>query len=182
MKGGAMATGVVQEQAMEQSSWWLILLEGIALILVGIFLLMDPDMTSIIVVTFIGIYWLIAGIFRIINVFIDKALWGWNLTIGILGIAAGVIVIRHPVWSTTVVGNTLIIIMGFMGIGFGLGSIISGVQGKRWGTSFLGIISIFIGLALLANVWLFTFSLPYALGALAILGGIAAMGSSLKLK
>ena len=55
--------------------WWLVLIEGIALLLLGIFLLVKPAMTSIIVIQFVGIYWFIAGIFRIIGIFMNNHIY-----------------------------------------------------------------------------------------------------------
>ena len=96
--------------------WWLVLLEGISLIILGILLLLKPGMTTIVFIQFLGIYWLVGGLFRIISIFLDSSMWGWKLLGGILGILAGIIVLRHPVWSPFVVGVTLIIIMGIQGI------------------------------------------------------------------
>ncbi len=177
-----MATEAVGPGTSEQVPWWLVLIEGFALLLLGVMLLMNTGEAAIVIVMFVGIYWLIAGIFRIIHIFIDATLWGWNLLVGMIGIAAGILVVQYPLWSTGVIGNTIIIIMGIMGILFGLGNIIGGIQGKSWGAVILGVFSLIIGLALLANIWLFTFSLPYALGIIAIIGGVSAIISAVQLR
>ncbi len=177
-----MASEATDQETSEQVPWWLVLIEGIALLLLGVMLLMNTGEAVVVIVMFVGIYWLIAGIFRIIHVFIDSTLWGWNLLVGLIGITAGLVVVQYPLWSTGVVGSTIIIIMGFVGVVFGLGNIIGGLQGKNWGAVVLGVFSAIIGLALLANIWLFTFSLPYALGIIAIIGGVSAIVSSVQLR
>ena len=49
--------------------WWLVLIEGILLIIIGIFLLTNPASTFVTIIWVLGIYWLISGIFNIIKIF-----------------------------------------------------------------------------------------------------------------
>jgi uncharacterized membrane protein HdeD (DUF308 family) len=155
--------------------WWLLLLEGIALIILGLLWISKPGMTTEIVVLLLGIYWLVAGIFKLISIFLDHSMWGWKLFAGILGIIAGIIVIQHPLWSTWIIGTTLIIILGIVGIIYGGIGIYQAFKGAGWGTGILGALSVLIGLVLLFNVWVFTLSLPLVLGILSIVGGIVAI-------
>ena len=79
------------------SIWWFFLLEGIAGIILGILLLTDPGATILVLVTFLGFYWLIMGILALVRMFIDRSVpWFWELLIGIIGILAGILVLRHP--------------------------------------------------------------------------------------
>ncbi len=177
-----MATEAMDTTADSQVPWWLVLIEGIALLLLGIMLLINTSEATLVLMIFIGVYWMVAGIFRIIHVFVDSRLWGWNLLVGLVGIAAGLIVVQYPLWSTTVVLKTLIIILGFMGIFFGIGNLVTGIQVRSWGTSILGVFSLILGIVLLANIWLFSFSLPYALGIIAVVGGLSAIVSAVQLR
>ncbi len=154
--------------------WWLVLIQGIALIVLGLLLLSNTGMTTLILVQLIGIYWLLVGIFKIVSIFFDHTLWGWKLFVGILGMIAGVIVFRHPLWSSAVLGATLVALMGFAGIIIGAVSIYQAFKGAGWGTGILGVVSVILGVLLLANIWLFTFSLPWTIGILSIVGGIVA--------
>lgn len=174
-----MTSAAVQERELP---WWLVLIEGIALLILGIFLLAKPGMTSVIVVQFLGIYWFIAGIFKIISIFVDSELWGWKLFAGIVGIIAGIAVIQHPLWSTAIVGNTLIVLLGIGGIIMGGVSVYQGFKGAGLVTGILGVVSLILGIALLLNAWAFTFSLPWVLGILALAGGVATIVASFRLK
>lgn len=164
-------------QRMEESGvpWWLILIEGIALIILGILFLTNPASTTVIFIQVLGIYWLIKGILAIVAIFIDSTRWGWKLLIGILGIVAGLIILQHPLWSPIVVGSALIIILGIEGLIMGVVEIIQAFQGAGWGSAILGILSIIIGIWLLANIGAATLALPWAVGLLAIIGGIIAI-------
>ena len=66
-------------------------------------------------------------------------------------------------------------------MGFGWGGL-GGFKGAGWGVGILGAISILFGILLLANYMKFTISLPWAVGILAIVGGIAAIVMAFRLK
>lgn len=155
--------------------WWLVLMEGIALIIIGALFLVNPAQTAVLVTTLIGIYWLIEGILSIVSIFMDHSAWGWKLIIGILGIIAGIVILQHPLWAPAVVGATLVIILGIQGILMGIMQLIMALQGGGWGLAILGVISVVIGAILLFNVWVATVSLPWVIGIFAIIGGILAI-------
>jgi uncharacterized membrane protein HdeD (DUF308 family)/predicted flap endonuclease-1-like 5' DNA nuclease len=176
-----MTTAAAQDE-VKLMPWWLVLIEGIALIVLGLLFLAKPGMTAEVLVQFLGIYWLVAGMFRIISIFLDRAMWGWKLFAGILGIIAGLIVVRNPLWSTVILGNTLIVLVGIMSIVMGAISLWRAFKGAGWGEGILGVVSILLGILLLTNVWLFTFSLPWTLGLLSIIGGVLAIWGAFQVK
>ena len=162
--------------------WWLVLIEGIALVIMGLLLLANPAQTAVILVQVVGLYWLIGGIFKIVSMFLDSSMWGWKLAAGIIGVLAGIIVLNHPLWSPLVVGGTLVIILGIQGIIFGVVGLMEAFKGAGWGAGVLGVVSILFGILFLFNVWAFTFSLPWAIGILALVGGVVAIVGAFKLK
>jgi uncharacterized membrane protein HdeD (DUF308 family) len=83
--------------------WWLVLLEGIVAVIIGLFLLTAPGATLFVLIQTLGIFWLVGGIFRTVSIFIDTSLWGWKLVGGALGILAGIVVLQHPLWSSVLV-------------------------------------------------------------------------------
>jgi uncharacterized membrane protein HdeD (DUF308 family) len=162
--------------------WWVVLLHGIAAVILGLFLLAKPGMTMVVVVQLIGIYWFVSGLFQIVAIFIDHTQWGWKLFSGILGIIAGMIIIKHPLWSPIMLTSVLIIVLGIEGLIIGVINLIQAFKGGGWGVGILGALSILFGLVLLANVLLATFSVPWVLGVLGIVGGIIAIIYSFRLK
>ena len=178
-----MSTATTARQSDIQSTpWWLVLIEGIALVLLGLLLLANPRQTSVIVVQVLGLYWLFAGILSIIKIFMDSSSWGLKLLAGIIGIIAGLLVLQYPLWSTVIVGNTLIILLGFGGIIIGGINLYHAFKGAGWGTGILGVISIILGIVLLGNVWVFRLSLPWVLGIFSLIGGIAAIVGAFRLR
>ncbi len=152
--------------------WWLILIEGIALVILGILWLASPGMTTAVVVRLLGIYWLIAGLFRIIGIFLDHEQWGWKLLMGVLGIIAGILVLQHPLWSTLIVGATLTVTLGIFGAVIGAMGLYRASKGEGLAAGILAAITLLFGLLLLFNVAVVTQVLPWILGGLALVGGI----------
>ncbi len=177
-----MTAGMMSRTEDSGVPWWLVLIEGISLLILGLLLLASPGMTTLILIQFVGIYWLIAGIFKIISIFLDSSGWGWKLVGGIIGILAGIVILQHPIWSPFVVGATLIIILGVQGLIIGVIGLIQGFKGAGWGTAIMGGVSLVFGLMFLTNVWMFTFSLPWAVGILALIGGVLAIIGAFKIK
>lgn len=175
-------TAEAMERGRADFPWWLVLIEGIALVILGILLVIKPGMASLIFVQFLGIYWLIAGIFRIISIFLDRSMWGWKLFAGILGILAGIFVLQYPVWSPVVILSTMVIILGIQGIIYGGIGLFQAFKGAGWGAGILGAVSIAFGIYLLANIGAATLALPWVMGILAIVGGVAAIVMAFRLK
>jgi uncharacterized membrane protein HdeD (DUF308 family) len=176
-----MTTNEAQMQSVEVP-WWLVLVQGIFALIIGFFLLIAPGKTTFLVVQFLGIYWLISGIFQIIGMFIDHSNWGWKLFGGVIGILAGFAVLNHPLWSTYLVPNVLVIIMGITGIIMGIVSLVQAFQGGGWGVGILGGLSILFGILLLANPIAATLALPWVFGIFGIIGGILGIIAAFKLK
>ena len=173
--------------SMEESGpvpvpWWLILLEGIAALIIGVLLIAYPQATFTFMVVLLGIYWLIAGIFKIISIFVESSQWGLKLLIGVLGIIAGIIVLQYPFVSSKTVAWVFIVVLGLDGISIGILALIQAFQGGGWGPGVLGILSILFGIVILANSVISALILPYVLGIFAIIGGIAAIIMAFRVK
>lgn len=170
--------------AMEYESfpWWLVLIEGIVAVLIGVLLLSAPAMTTVILIQVLGIYWLISGILSVVTIFIDTSLWGWKLLSGLLGIVAGIVVVQHPLWSGLLVPSVYVIMLGVAGILIGIIGLIQSFQGAGWGAALVGILSILFGGVLIASPLVVATFLVYLLGGLAVAGGLIAVIGAFQLR
>jgi uncharacterized membrane protein HdeD (DUF308 family) len=162
--------------------WWLVLIEGILLIIIGIFFFVSPYRTLVTAVWVLGLYWLVRGILDLISLIWDRSFWGWKIFAGILGIVAGWILLQQPLAGSLVLSTTLIWILAFIGLFIGISSLLRGFQGAGWGTIILGIIEIVISIILFMNAGGAASWLPWVLGGLAILGGILTLIASFGLR
>ena len=91
-------------QADQPSLWWMGLTRGILLIIFGILMLSWPGRTLLIMIQVLGAYWLVGGVFDLVEGVIGRtkeSRWGLILG-GIVGMVAGFFVMGHPIvtgWS-----------------------------------------------------------------------------------
>jgi uncharacterized membrane protein HdeD (DUF308 family) len=166
-----------QAFAMETKSmpWWLILIEGISAIVIGILLFTSTASTLNVLVIFLGLYWLVKGIFDLVSMFVDHSMWGWKLFIGVIGIAAGLVILRHPIVSTAAIPVIFAWILGFYSILAGIVMLIQAFKGGGWGAGIMGVIGIILGILVLGNTIAAAIIFVYLGAATLIVGGIAAV-------
>lgn len=163
--------------------WWLFLLQGIAGLLLGLMLLTYPGASVVILVTFLGFYWLFTGIMALVRVFVDRSVpWIWSLLVGVVGILAGLLVLRHPLLAALTVPTTIVIILGVQGLIMGVLEIIGGFQGGGVRSFLLGVINIVIGLLLLGSPLMAALSLPLVFGILLLIQGAMLIALALRVR
>ena len=162
--------------------WWLLLIEAIAAIIIGLLLLINPGSTIAVLVRLLGFYLLFSGILSIISIFIDQSAWGWKLISGILGILAGIVIIDYPLWSALVVPTVFLVVIAIFAIFIGIINLIHAFRGAGWGKGALGALWILLGVVILARPLLAAISLPLILGILALAGGFLALIDAFRLR
>jgi uncharacterized membrane protein HdeD (DUF308 family) len=167
-------TAETWEFETERSPWWLILMTGVLNLIVGILLLANPGKTAIALVWVLGLYWFVQGIFVLVAMFLDHSAWGWKLFMGILGILAGIVVMRHPIASALVIPSILILLLGIQGLVMGGISLVLAFRGGGWSAGILGALSILFGIILIMNYANLLTVLTYiwVVAIVAIAGGI----------
>jgi uncharacterized membrane protein HdeD (DUF308 family) len=161
--------------------WWLVLLEGLAALIIGIMLIANPVRTTIFLVQVLGWYWLFTGILTLVGLFMDRTDMIWKLASGILGIILGVLIIGNPMWSGIIVPASLILIAGILGLVFGCISLFWALK-AGWGAALMGVLSIIFGLLLLTSPYLSLQVLVFLMAGLGIIGGIAAIFMAFKMR
>ena len=104
-----MTSDVLPVQHQRGAPWWLLLLQGIAALLVGLLLLAAPLGSTVFIIQFLGWYWLIGGTFSIVGIF-------WTTPTGVGSWSARHprwVCRNHPLWATVLVPTTLVWVMGF---------------------------------------------------------------------
>jgi uncharacterized membrane protein HdeD (DUF308 family) len=158
----------------QSSIWWLFLLQGIAGIILGFLLITDTDTTMIVLVTFLGFYWLMMGVLSLVRIFVDRSVpWIWSLLIGIVGVLAGIVVLRHPLLATIMVPTVIVIVLGVEGLVMGVLEIIGGISGGGIGSFLMGVLYVIVGLLLLASPVAAALAVPLVFGVLLLIQGVA---------
>ena len=164
--------------------WWLFLLQGIATLILGVLLVISPGMTTAVLVQFLGVYWLVSGIFSIVGIFVgDREIhWGWLLLSGVLGIRAGIAVLKHPLLSTILLPPMLLYLIAIEGIVMGVVSLIEAFKGGGWGAGIWGVVSIIFGVILFGSPLLAAVALSVVMGVFGVVGGIALIVISFRMR
>lgn len=157
-----------------QIPWWIVLLEGLISIILGLFLLFEPVETTITLMQILGIFWLLGGILTILSLLVDRKNMGWKLLSGLIGIIIGIIVFAYP-FSPFVILALFVVILGILSIVHGALRLVWAFKGGGLGTAVLGILTIMLGVLLLANPLAGAVVLPWIYGFFLVIGGAAAL-------
>jgi uncharacterized membrane protein HdeD (DUF308 family) len=170
-------------QPQQSSIWWVFLLQGLAGIVLGLMLLTEPGATMVALTTLLGFYWLIVGVLALVQVFVDRSTpWMWSLLSGIVGILAGLFVLRHPLIAALTVPTILIVILGVQGLVMGVIEIIGGFQGGGVGSFILGVVNVLVGLLLLGSPVAAALAVPLVFGVLLLIQGVASIVLALRVR
>lgn len=172
-----MTTTMTQDasatRAAQSSIWWLFLLQGIAGILFGVMLITAPGATLVTLVTFLGFYWLFTGVLSLVQMFVDRSVpWIWLLLSGILGIAAGFIVLRHPLLAAMMIPTFIIIVLGVEAVIMAGVNMAAAFKGGGFASFVLGIVNLLIGFILLSSPATAALAVPFVFGAILLVQGI----------
>jgi len=163
----------------KQRPWWLTLIAGILAVVVGAVLLWAPAKTRVdtylLLITMLGVYWLVEGIFEIISIFVDHTAWGWKLFIGIVSILAGSTILMYPVATALVLPKIFVLMLGIWGLMYGVILLIMAFQGGGWGAGILGVLGIIFGIALMVNYTSpgMGLAMLWSAAVMGVIGGIA---------
>jgi uncharacterized membrane protein HdeD (DUF308 family) len=174
---------VIEVSRFVKSVWWLVLLRGIFAIILGILAFFWPVATAVAFVWVFAFYAVIDGIVNIVQAVSTRKTdprWVWLLTIGIVGVIAGVVVMIFPAAAGALALLVLLWIVVVWAIMSGIFGIPAAASIASGGAKVLGIVfsvlSILFGILL--AILLFTtpqsalIGLIYVLGAYAVLAGL----------
>jgi len=155
--------------------WWLVLLWGILVLGIGFMFLLTPGITTVLMITLMGAYWLVGGIFAIASLAIDRTHMGWKIFLAVINIIAGILILAYPIFSTIFALTFFIIFLGFWALFVGISHLYHAYSMKDAGNGVLGVISLIFGLLLLVNPFLAAALLPFVAGGFSIVAGLCAI-------
>jgi uncharacterized membrane protein HdeD (DUF308 family) len=158
------------------------LLGGVTATVFGIIFLIRREEALGLIMVLLGLWWLIQGAFMVFSVFVDRRDMGWKIFVGVLGLIAGFYVLANPVESAQVLGSTIAIIFGALGILIGAVAVFGSFRGGGIGALVFGIVSILIGLLFVLNPLTTASVTVTVLAILLLIDGITAIFLALKYK
>lgn len=167
--------------------WYLILLAGIILILVGLWAIIFSQQSIVLIAIVFSLTFLFTGFFEAVFAILNRGAmnnWGWGLVLGIIKLVFGGLLIANPNISVL----TLALFVGFMVLFLSLAAIVVAFDLKRyfvldWGNLLaLGIVGLIFSCLLLINLHFTTAAIVVCLSFSLIINGVISIYSSLKLK
>jgi uncharacterized membrane protein HdeD (DUF308 family) len=153
-KASSKTQAAAKSPAPPQRPWWLTLTIGILAIVVGGLLLWGSLVTQVkvyfLLVTVLGVWWLVDGIFDIVHMFTDHRQWGWKLFMGIVSIIAGGYILMYPILVGVELPALFVLILGIWGVIKGAVMFFMAFKGGGGAYAIVGIFAIFFGLILIA--------------------------------
>lgn len=168
--------------------WWIVLLRGIVLCVLGLYALLQPGMTLGALTILLGIYVLIDGILAIVAGIMNwTSSRGWTIARGVLGVVVALVVLAHPFVVGTIAAVTLLFFFVAQLIAGGILEIVAAVRDRKEidGAGWLfvgGVLSILFGLLLAAAPLLSAVALIRVVGIYALIFGVALIANSLQLR
>jgi len=153
------------------NKWWVLLIRGILAVLFGIMAFALPGLTLVTLVLLYGFYALADGL---------TALWvggssrAWSFVlVGVLGIIAGIFTFIYP----GITAIALLYLIAVWAIARGIFEIVTAVQLRKeisneWALITGGIISIILGVVLIANPTTGALAMVWVIGAFAVVFGV----------
>ncbi|TWT77661.1 acid-resistance membrane protein [Posidoniimonas polymericola] len=170
------------------SVWWLLLLRGVLLIVLGGYALLTPGLTLEAYSWVLGVFVLADGVLALVAAVMG---WGesrgWTLLRGVLGVIAGLVIVANPALFGIVTIWILVTILAVqMIIGGGLEIYVAikerkEIEGEGW-MILAGVFSILFGLLVLAAPLLAGRTLIQVIGAFAIIFGISLCVTAFRIK
>jgi uncharacterized membrane protein HdeD (DUF308 family) len=170
------------------SLWWLPLIRGLLLLVLGIYALFQPGMTLATFAQVAGFFLAFDGVMAIIaGVVGDTPSRTGTIVRGVIEFLAGIFVFANPMLVAGLTATIVISVIGAMVVVSGVVEIAAAIQDRRHiqGEGWLilaGVLSVLIGIALLAAPMGFGLTLVRILGALAIISSIAMIAFAFRLK
>lgn len=158
--------------------WWVILLWGLLTLVLGIMFLSTPGITTELIITLMGAFWLVGGLFSIAGLFVDRTNMGWKIFLAVIDIIAGILILMYPLYSTIFILAFFIIFIGFFACFIGCSYFYQAFAKKDAASGVLGFISIIFGILLLVHPLMSAALLPFIAGIFCLVIGFCAIVAS----
>jgi uncharacterized membrane protein HdeD (DUF308 family) len=165
-------------EAIPARDWWVILLWGLAALLLGLFLLVRPGMTALLLVRVMAVFWLLGGFFDVLAALrYREDGTGARLLLGVISMLAGGLLLANSLMASAILVSVQYYMLGFIALIYGIVMMLKQDARTRWswGQFVLGMLQALIGIMLLAHPTVDILGFLAALGVLIMIGGVLAV-------
>ena len=185
VRGAGESFGVGNSEAIPARDWWVVLIWGVAALLLGLFLLMRPGITALLLVRVMAVFWLIGGFFDVLAaLYYRRESSSARLLLGVISMLAGGLLLANSLMASAILVSVQYYVLGVIALAYGIVMMLKqdASMGWSWGQFVLGMLQALIGIMLLAHPAVGILGFLAALGVLIMIGGILAMLLSFRLR
>ncbi len=168
--------------------WWLLALRGLVLVLLGLYMLLQPGLSLLAFTVVLGVFLIADGVIAIVAGIAGRSeSRGWTIARGLLMVLVGAAIVWHPLLFGTVAGVTLVVFIAVASIVGGVMEIVvairerEAIQGEGW-MIFSGALSVLFGIVLIVAPLVSLALLISLSGVAAVIFGAVVIYSAFKLR
>jgi len=163
-----------REASPRQKLWWLVVLQGLAVIVMGLFLFFKPVGTILLVTLFLGVYLILNGLVDILFSILGREVGGRLGTFlkGFISAFVGGFILLTPIFTASLLAGWFFLMVAFALLIFGAIRVVlkpKDGDGRRITDILIGLLMILLAIALFTAP---LFSLELLVTLLALWGGI----------
>jgi len=158
-------------------NWWIMLLKGIVIVILSIYIFLNPDMAVIGLSLFIGIALLISGVTTTIASISYRNVinnWKWYLVEGLIDTFLGIIILSAPGLTATLVA----FVIGLWFLFYGITKIVASFELRKnvitnwWVELIFGLLAIVFSFMIMFNPFAGTITIALLLGTFFLFTGL----------
>jgi uncharacterized membrane protein HdeD (DUF308 family) len=168
--------------------WWIPLVRGILLLVLGCYAICRPGMTALALTQVVGIFVIAEGILAIVAAILGQTSSRvWTFVRGVLAILIGIFVFAHPLAVAGITATIVLYVIAFGIIACGVLEIAAAIRDRKEieGEGWLllgGGLAVLFGVLLLIAPVAFGLLIVRVIGAFAILSGIAMIALAFRVR
>ncbi len=168
-------------------NWWILLVKGIILIVLAIFVFLNPGKAIIGLSIFIGVGFLLSGIINTVSALsLRKEIkhWGWYLAEGLVDLFFGILFLAKP----ELTASLMVFMVGFWFLFYAITNLIASFYLKEegirnwWVELVWGILGVLFGMLIVFNPFAGLITIVWLLGIFFIMAGIFNIAMAFVLK
>ncbi len=158
-------------------NWWILLLKGIVIVILSIYIFLNPDIAVLGLSLFIGLALLITGLITTIaSIYYRKEVqnWKWHLLEGLIDTFLGIIIISVPELTATLVA----FVVGLWFLFYGITKIVASFELRRneitnwWVELIFGLLAIVFSFMIMFNPFAGTITIALLFGTFFLFTGL----------
>lgn len=165
-------------------AWGWVLFFGIVTLLLGIVIVADPSQSVVFVAVMVGIWFIVAGIFRLVGSFTSDAEGHriWGIVIGLLSLLLGVYLCRHLNITIAILPVFVGLLWILQGVAEFFGAVANHDMPARGWTMFMGIVSLVAGIVVVSWPIQSITTLAWVLGIFLVIYGVMGIIAAFQVK